>query len=284
MSTWTLGGATFGGDLQRGNPPATSGIYGNALVATSATANTMGAWAQMYSATPFDAVGFTFDFQPQANGSQHVVQVGLGAAGAEVVWFEMPVANEGFATSLHHMLYVPLNIPRGTRVSVRTQKSTATATANNVAAILLHPRSTFQPIGFNGVEYVNAPSLATSLCPTTFEGSSASSGTVGTIAEITSATTYAWKALSIRFGGNDASSLANNNPAFSLMLRVGSSNGNRVAGYYPVTAATRGVITATIGPFPCDLPAGSRLLLEILSDNTSNGTTNRIRPTIQGYY
>lgn len=285
MSTWPLGGGPTAGDIQRGWPTGTAGLEAHARLSTSASANTFGAWVEFYSATPFDAVGFDLATIPQSGNAQHVFQVGIGAAGSEIVLFEVGVAGESFASGFKHRMQVPLNIPRGVRVAMRVQKSTATATTSNAATVMLIPRSTFRPLGFNGVEYVNQPSLSTSVVATTFAASNASSGTVGTITEISSGIVNNWKAFTITFGGTDTSNLANTNPGFALMLRCGASgNGDRIYGYTSVFAETRAVINHAIGPIACDLPAGSRLVLELLSNATSNGTTNRIRPTIQGYY
>lgn len=109
---------------------------GTGIAATaSGSANTKGSWAQVVSATDRDWYGFWISFSaavsPSGLNAAQLVDVGIGAAGSETVVVSNILAGgrfplTGTTISLNDPpMYIPIAIPKGTRVAVRTQSATA---------------------------------------------------------------------------------------------------------------------------------------------------------------
>lgn len=103
-------------------------------VDAGATVNTKGAWVQLIASTVRDAKGFTLvgygDASLDANQRFHV-DVGVGGAGSEqVIFADAAFAQESYRIALKGSPIGPVwtPIPAGSRVAVRAQCSSATAT------------------------------------------------------------------------------------------------------------------------------------------------------------
>lgn len=105
----------------------------------SGSTNTKGSWAEIVSATDRDWYGFWLMFsaavgQSGLNASQ-LCDIGIGAGGSEAVVLPnfvmggQPVISSGVSYVPNNPVYVPLFIPKGTRVAVRTQAAVASRVA-----------------------------------------------------------------------------------------------------------------------------------------------------------
>lgn len=102
--------------------------------ATSATANTKGSYTELIASTAFDAVGFyCWPYGPSLDSGQEVdhslVDLAIGAAASEIdILSNMSFCGEavdGAGSWGAGMLYFPIAIPAGTRLSIRAQHSIA---------------------------------------------------------------------------------------------------------------------------------------------------------------
>lgn len=123
MGDWRVGDSSrWGEDDQTG--------YVTTVFA-SGTAHTKGAWAALVASLPFDIDGFYVNLRYES-GFNHLFDMGIGGAGSEVVL----VSNIALGPSagigpggffMCEPLWIPLRLPKGTRVAARSQSSGANA-------------------------------------------------------------------------------------------------------------------------------------------------------------
>ena len=96
----------------------------------SLTANTKGAWVELSAATTIDASAFTVMIPYIFEGSDYLVDIGIGAAGSEQVIINNLSISVGYVNGNTPSFNprIPIPIPSGTRVAVRTQ---ATGTSSS---------------------------------------------------------------------------------------------------------------------------------------------------------
>jgi hypothetical protein len=108
----------------------TSNGLGNTLTAAG-SAHAKGAWAELFASTPEDTRGMFVATSSWSDDGKHLVDVGVGAAGSEVVAVADMVCsaceNVGFvAIGVNGLnFYLPVGIASGSRVAARTQCSVA---------------------------------------------------------------------------------------------------------------------------------------------------------------
>lgn len=98
------------------------------IIVTSGTANTKGAWQEMIASTSEETYWVQLHLKGLGADESYLVDLGTGAAASEVVKVaNMYVFGNGsfFATT---PIIFPLTIPSGTRVSLRCQATSASAT------------------------------------------------------------------------------------------------------------------------------------------------------------
>lgn len=125
------------------NNLTTSPGTGDGTSVTPGTANTKTAWSQMIASTTYPSYGFWIQVLNGATTAlqfSYLVDIGIGAAGSEVVLLPNFIATPSIivgqtAGSVIH--FIPLFIPKGTRVAMRAQCN-ATGTAIN-AIIFTNP-------------------------------------------------------------------------------------------------------------------------------------------------
>lgn len=102
------------------------------VVTASATAHVKGAWTQLIASTPQDAYGvfvMMSNVGASAVDTSMLVDIGIGAVGSESVL--VPDLNAGGAhvlASFGKRLYLPLYVPRGSRLAARAQAAVASDT------------------------------------------------------------------------------------------------------------------------------------------------------------
>jgi hypothetical protein len=132
-------------------------------VTASATPHTKGAWAQMFASTNFPVCGITLTIANDATSTDSVknlYDLGTGGSGSEV-----PIVSNIFNTAAAiqtglSSYYLPIFIPKGTRISCRKQSATGSKTGSVFA--FLHGGWSSPPDGmFAGAEGIGV-NLATS--------------------------------------------------------------------------------------------------------------------------
>lgn len=248
--------------------------------------NTWGAWQEIEASTPYAATEFVLQLQ-RRNATLAIirVQIALGASGNEAALIELPTSSATFfggAEILTTDLRIPLQIPAGSRVAARIMLSIANTAQDWVSINFIPlPAGPLQPTGFRGVEALN------------FGGSGAAIDTIflrstdnavpapaGTITEISSGIVNHWRAFSLVYGGDGVLASAT---AFQWRLRAGSGSGDVIFGTMASVQHARAQFSANHGPFPCNIPAGTRLLLEFIESITTSSNDN-IFPVLYGWY
>jgi hypothetical protein len=111
---------------------ATGSSRGTAIPGDAA-ANTKGSWIELVSSSPIDADGFYLQLEALGTSRDHLVDIGIGAAGSEVVIVPNFQFSTGTGPSGIEEVYIPLPIPAGTRIAARSQ---ATAGSQSVGVLL----------------------------------------------------------------------------------------------------------------------------------------------------
>lgn len=102
---------------------------------TAGSANAKGSWAELTSSSPIDADGFYLNVAMVGTNRDFLFDIGVGAAGSEVVILENVLVSIG-SISIGQIVeaYVPLPIKAGTRIAARCQSTTVSA----VLGIMAH--------------------------------------------------------------------------------------------------------------------------------------------------
>jgi hypothetical protein len=243
------------------------------------TADTWTAYQEIIASVPFDCAGFWIEEESTlGTNSAWQIQYARGAASSEVEIIRTGGQCASFWTNNPFQpMYVPLPLKRGERISARMMTSltsTAVICRTNVRFV---PASALWMPSFNRVEIVNlSPSAA---LPVSRPGVTYSAGPpiVGAIDEMLASTTTSWRAWSVRFTGNGV--LGDMATKFQFFVRVGASSGVRFGGGFHPSAKARSIVDTVLGPFPCDIPVGSR----ILSEAILNATGPTYAPIIYGW-
>jgi len=117
------------------NLPATpsTATFGTRATA-SATPHTKGNWAQVTASLPHDAYGFWLIMAGTATSATNtdmLLDIGIGAGGSEVVIVPNLLSGwTGSPTQGPRVLWLPIFIPKGTRVAIRNQGVIASDTVD----------------------------------------------------------------------------------------------------------------------------------------------------------
>lgn len=114
---------------------STSGTTTATNLPSNASANTKGAWTQLIASTAFEAQGFYASFRGVVASQDVLFDIGIGGAGSE----QAIISNMAFSQQTLRVaagVYIPLNIPKGSRISARAQ---ATLGGGLAVSIALYP-------------------------------------------------------------------------------------------------------------------------------------------------
>ncbi len=124
----------FAGQVTSNLPatPSTS-TFGTRATA-GGSANTKGSWSQVTASLPHDAYGFWLTMAgtaTSATSTDGLLDIGIGAGGSEVVLVPDLLAGWiGSPTQGPRVLFIPIFIPKGTRVAIRNQGVIASDTVD----------------------------------------------------------------------------------------------------------------------------------------------------------
>jgi hypothetical protein len=156
-------------------------------ITSSATPNTKGAYTQLIASTPFDTCWVEFSIFCDLNGYSLVnsgVDIAIGGAGSEQVVISNILTGPPYNQNQIVRVAFPLVILQGTRISARSQSSSASFPQNFVQ-IKLFDGGFSQVEGFSGVDdigFVSATSYGTLLTP------NATANVMGSYAQLTAST------------------------------------------------------------------------------------------------
>lgn len=121
---------------------------GGTVVTSNASANTKGTWTELLAATAYEANSF-YIFLRGSTGSYDVMyDIGIGAAASE----QVVVPNLTFtaiALRVAAGVYIPLRVPKGSRISIRGQISSGSSQTCALFTIYLIATSLLNGEGFS---------------------------------------------------------------------------------------------------------------------------------------
>lgn len=272
-SSW---GTTFSGGRCQANVTAATSEVG-ARPASNASANTLGTYTDVLaSGFTNDVDGFYLQLQQTGVGVtafDALCDLAIGAGGSEkVILSKMICCNGGTAVANGSYIWWPIPIKAGVRVAARLQD---TSGANVVDFALIGISNGFLAPSHEGTAVTYGASAATSKGVSIDPGGSAN--TKGSWVEITSATSQYHRYLTVGVGN-----LANaGQSASTTLIDIGiGSAGNEVVLIPNIACRTLvattglGMITPNmIGPFPVELPEGTRL--SVRGQCSSTDSTDR---------
>lgn len=182
-----------GGPFDAGsNPISTNGI----AVSSGATPNTKTSWVEAISSTAYDTSWLLVTLGAGNIGLRFLLDVGVGAAGSETLL--VPDLFYSLVTSAsppNAWYLLPLAIPRGTRIALRGQSSTASGAVVAMVHAIAGPI-----IGPSGLRRVEACGIAAGASALTAIDPGAAANTDSAWVELVAATAFAYRWLMVGFG------------------------------------------------------------------------------------
>ena len=258
MGDWNTSGGAFAVTVGQ-NATTSTGT----TVTAGGSANVKGALVALSASTPIRAGAIVVVLAPPVNSADHLVDIGVGAAGFETII----VPNILFSGRNHDYngyYFFPIGIPLGSRIAARCQSTGANLTLT-AAVILLSG-------GFS------APSAGGSV--TTYGAVTADSGGTQVDPGGTANTKQAWSELTAATGARTRQILVgfgnvNNNVRTSQQWLIDLATGPAAQEHIIIpdlmlAASSVGdlVVPPVLGPFSVGIPAGSRLAARAQSDGT----------------
>lgn len=232
----------------------TSGTTGATIIPTNASANVKGAWTQLIAATAFEAQGFYVSFRGVVAAQDVLFDIGIGGAGSE----QVIVSNMAFSQQTLRVaagIYIPLAVPKASRLSVRAQGTTGGGNAISIA---------FYPVAA-GLKNAEGFSRAVNMGANTADsgGTSVDPGgsanTKGAWSQLTAATPFdiQWLVVCITNQNNSATTTA----IFAIDIGIGAGGSEVVVIPDLFTVVDSGIDTPEpqYYSFPVSIPAGSRV-------------------------
>jgi len=125
---------SFAGQVTSNLPATPSTSTFGTRATGSSTINTKGSWSQVTEALPHDAYGFWLTMAgtaTSATSTDGLLDIGIGTGGSEVVLVPDLLAGWlGSPTQGPRTLFIPIFIPKGTRVAIRNQGVIASDTVD----------------------------------------------------------------------------------------------------------------------------------------------------------
>lgn len=221
-------------------------------VAASATANTKGSWVQLVASTTDNSTSLLIQFNPTTSGGRFLVDIGIGAAASEQVL--VPNLHVSNSSGLQAAFLLLVGVPAGTRVSARCQAATGSqsvrigVTLGGQGALPSSPLARVTDYGTS-----TAASTGTSVDP------GASTNTKGSWAQLTASTANPIRHLYLSVGDAGGTALTAGTYLFDVAVGASGSETIILPDLHVRVFSSACVVPAVFGPFPVDVPAGTRL-------------------------
>jgi hypothetical protein len=244
----------------------------------SATINTKGSYIQVVASTPSAWDGFwllvSSNFVTATNTST-LIDVATGAAASEVVQLANMSVGYNSASPGVHWIYIPLTVPSGTRIAVRTQSVVASKT--QILRVVGVPASNRGAVGPGQRSYgtCNTYGAVTGSSRGTSVTASATINTLGAWTQIVASSTGVTRALLVRVDGNSSAAITASTARVQIGIGAAASEAQVGPDMFFATDATEFIVQQGPGlTVPIDglaIPAGSRISARIASSVASQG-------------
>jgi hypothetical protein len=231
------------------------------LITSGVTGGTIGSWTQLVASTGFQAAGFfvnLFSGPTLINGTyaSGVLDIGIGASGSEQVLVRglaIPAYEYGYQFYHYHF---PIAIPAGTRLSARHQSSIGNIGV--FAGVMIYGQGHTPSAPFGGCSTYGAATPTDGHSAGTTITSSGTANTMGSWTALTGSTSNNAGAALLAFQFHNA--LPKSTATALVDLGVGGAGSEQiVVPKIPLWLKDPMVMPAVYGPFPLQVPAGTRI-------------------------
>ena len=258
---------------------ASNSTYGVIITAPGAT-NTKGAYAEVVASTAGAATGMVVVISTGGNDSDGLFDIATGAASSEVdIVSNQFIRHQNSNTNQSHVFYYPVAIAAGTRVAMRRQ-ATSTTASMTASIYLLNETQSKRLDTCTAVTYgaATGDSGGTSVDP----GGTAS--TKGSYSQITATTSADIHFVTVMVGHAD-----NNNALTSCYWSIDIATGAAASESIVIADIRTQVHTGSrinsahfFGPFPVYITSGTRLAARAQC-STNDATGRLIDVIVTGY-
>ena len=263
-------------DMSVSSPGFLMEVVTASAVGASASPNVKGSWVELCTTTPWDADGIMVHLQINGTTVSCLMDFAVGGSGSEITIMENVLIQQTARLSTY--IFIPINIPAGTRISARCQATTGSQAVAVQAHI--YRGGLWKDCGSGRIVTlgaVTADSGGTGL------DTGAASGTFTSWVELSSSLPSSLKAVFLMVGNQQNSAPTDQAGNFVLELGVGAAAseqtvfggirfGSGAAGFYgPLPAVW----------FPVSIPSGTRLSARAKSSVT-DATDRRFDLVVYG--
>ncbi|MCK5431965.1 MAG: hypothetical protein KAJ03_04435 [Gammaproteobacteria bacterium] len=233
-------------------------------------ANTLGNWVELVASTAVETVGVVVMINSPEEAADCLINIGIGSLSNEVIIAESLYIGQGEDHRMGTHYFLPLIIPRGSRISAQAQ-STVTTKPPRVGIMLIAPLMG-SARGFAKLEAIGdtaADSGGTQIDP------GATIHTKGAYTQLTASTAVPYKGFLLAFGNQASNTRVS---AYWLVdLAVGAAASEQVIA--ADMAISCDISTSSLFPvntafLPIEIPSGSRLAAR--AQCSSNDATDRL--------
>lgn len=259
-----------------------TGVQGGTTVTSSATAHTKGSWIQVDASTSFDASLLVLYVAVQYQDTLYLFDIGIGAAGSEQVIVPNLLVSQSTAVTTE--VFLPIAIPAGSRIAVRSQDNFGSSTSYVTGLLIAGGFANDPPYNT-----ITAYGVSTAGSTGTTVDAGGTANTKGSWTQIVASTTTTMKALIVSAIRNTPGTAMVADYSQLVDIAVGASGSEQIIVpnmRYLASTQTGGVNTPytagsgtlsglgtlfprIIQPIPCDIPSGSRLAIRQQSTTTS---------------
>lgn len=238
-------------------------------IANSGTADTKSNWVELDASTAFTVDGFWVYFGVNSTTTlDYFIDIGIGADGSETVLIPDLFYSTGDTEGESNLVYFPISIASGTRISARQQNYATSGTVD--VAIILTTDSGLDVTAYTSVDTLGA--LTSSDTSGTLIDPGATANTKNSpYVEIIASTSNAYKAFIAIIGQNRNTGLATSGSLFDVAIGASSSEVDFLSNLNFTAGASGDTFQPKVfGPFACDIPSSSRLSVRGQSSTTNS--------------
>ncbi len=248
------------------NAGADSGNVSGTFVQSGA-ANTKGSWTQLIASTAYEAAALVLQLIGFASTvRRNAIDIGIGGAGSEKILVPDLFINGG--NNAVGFVWIPMNVPKGSRISMRFQNTTASE-AIRASILLMASAATGLPPFYRATTY----GFTSGTTRGQLVDAGASAGTKGAYTQIDGAIAnpikmfYLMVALGSTPGASDIRALGD--------IAIGAGGSEKIIGadFLWNHSGSNGVEPngGPIGPFFYSIAAGTRIAVRAASNTTDTG-------------
>ena len=254
--------ALLGGQIANTQGVNTGGSTGTTVTAAG-SANTKGSWVEIEDSTAYRAAGLWLLVRSGAQSGDFLVDVSIGAAAAEqTIISNILVMRQALRWGIAP-IWVPLEIPAGSRIAVRCQCSTANGSLGVEVSLV-----SGSPLMGAGMQVATTYGASTADSGGTGVDPGGVAHTKGSYSELTASTTapIRWLIVCVSNRANTAGATS----AWLLDIAIGAAASEQVIipNLQMVADSSFDMPMPSIFAFPVDIPTGTRIAARTQSDTT----------------